>query len=59
MDERITDALPARFPGMPRWSERSPRSDGRRRAILALGILLCVLLAVLGAFLLGWLDQFR
>lgn len=43
---------------MERQSE-PVKSPGTRRAILALGLLLCVLLAVLGAFLLGWLDAMR
>jgi hypothetical protein len=40
-------------------SERPVKSPGIRRAILALGILLCILLSVFGAFLLGWLDALR
>jgi hypothetical protein len=42
---------------MRRPSLRTDRVPGSRRAILALSILLCVVLAVLGAFLWGWRDQ--
>jgi hypothetical protein len=50
---------PARFCRMRHWSDRTAKGTGIRRAILALGILLCVLLSVGGAFLLGWLDALR
>lgn len=44
---------------MPPRMEPPVKSPGTRRAILAVGLLLCVLLSVLGAFLLGWLDALR
>lgn len=52
-----TGAVPERFVSMQRQTEHTGKSSGTRRAILAVGILLCIGLSVVGAYLLGWLDR--
>lgn len=48
---------PARSRRMRSWSELAAKGPRRRRAIIALGLLLCVALAVAGAYLLGLFDR--
>lgn len=38
-------------------SDLVAKGPRHRRAILAVGVLLCIALAIAGAYLLGWLDQ--
>jgi len=42
---------------MRRLKERTGKGSGIRRAILAVGILLCIGLSIVGAYLLGGLDR--
>jgi hypothetical protein len=58
LDRRTQSILAGSVP-MRRPSLRTDRAPGSRRVILAFSLLLCVVLGVLGAFLLGWRDQLR
>jgi hypothetical protein len=47
-----TNSVLLGFIRMPHWSERSPRPNGIRRAIIVGGILLCIVLSIMGAIFL-------